>query len=377
MKHFRFFFLLQSLIWFCITPLCKAQIAINIVADTSDVHTQSAIHFLERYLNDFGANNKTPDYSKYWSKADCRHSSLPDNMVYSFASDVPTYTFGDHPTIFYAVAEKGLVHLKTLFASIDSNYNISPWAITNHYVINEDGQSRFISELELNKSAYQTIRNRNISYHFPEGVSFNKLHSDTMLSRLQKIEQEWGFEPIQMDYYYATTGAQLSRMRGLDFNFNMDRVDPSGISYPDQRMLFCQGLGEGYLHEVLHIYFNPRYKQSPLCHAMIYYLAGGIGHDFDWMINRMNAYLLKYPETDLGQYEKLQTKDPMLHIDYVVMGLLCKLIDEKDGINGLKRALQYKTLDELLLAEFNLRTSGLDAYLKACIKNFISEKRLK
>jgi len=373
MKLSKFFFSLLALVLLCINFQCQGQNNMITVADTSDVRTQRAIHFLVRYLDNFGDSNKTPDYSAYWCKADCRRSSLPDNMVYSINTGVPTYKFSFHPTIFLAVAKEGVVHLKTLFASLDSGTQIIPWAITNHYVIDEDGQSRFISELELHKKEYRTIKNRNITYHFPESVTFNKPRSDAMLFRLKNIERQWGFKPIQIDYYYATNNIELSRMRGLDFNYNMDGMTPSGITYSAQRMIFCHGLGEGYLHEVLHIYFNPRYEESPMCHAMIYYLAGGLGKDFNWMINRMDEYLQKFPETDLGQFENLQSKDPMLHIDFVVKGLLCKLIDQRDGITGLKRALKYKTLDELLLTEFNLRMSGLDAYLKAAIKKFISK----
>jgi hypothetical protein len=175
---------------------------------------------------------------------------------------------------------------------------------------------------------------------------------------------------VNIDYYFASNAIELAKMRGLDYDYNMEKTNPSGMTYSEQRMIFCQGLGEGYLHEVLHVYFNPLYEQSPVCHAMIYYLAGGIGNDFNWMIHRMNEYLLRYPDTDLSQYDTLLTKDPMLHIDYVTEGLLCKMMDDKDGIAGLKRALQYKTVSELLQKEFGVDTGSTDAFLKASFKKY-------
>jgi hypothetical protein len=39
----------------------------------------------------------------------------------------------------------------------------------------------------------------------------------------------------------------------------------------------------------------------------------------------------------------------MLHVDYVVKGLVCKMMHDKDGVAGLKRAMQYPNLAELLL----------------------------
>jgi hypothetical protein len=191
-----------------------------------------------------------------------------------------------------------------------------------------------------------------------------------MLGQLRKIEQQWNFKPVPINYYFASNEIELSRMRGMDYNYEMDKTTPSGITFSEQKVIFCQGLGENYLHEVLHVYFNPRYISSPLCHAMIYYLAGGIGKDFNWMIHRMCDYLQKHPDIDLAQYEELQSEDPMLHIDHVTKGLLCKMIDEKDGIAGLKRALQYSTVEELLQKEFAVSATETDTFLKASFKRF-------
>ena len=345
---------------------CKAQSLVVTTADTSSERIKKAIQFLGRYLSSFEKKGR-PDYTQFWSMADCKRSLLPDNMAYSITSDVPTYNFCDWPVLFFARDEHKYIHLKTLFASTDSGKNVQVWAITNHYVSLED-PPRFVSELELHKGNYKSVRNRNITYHFPASANFSYAKSNEMMARLKRIEKQWGFKPIDISYYFAANDAELAKMRGMDYNYAMDRATPSGMTYVEQRTIFCQGLGEGYLHEVLHVYFNPIYEQSPMCHAMIYYLAGGIGKDFNWMIHRMNEYLRKYPETDLSQYEKLLSKDPMLHIDYVTKGLLCKMMDEKDGVAGLKRALQYKTVDELLWKEFAVDTKTIDSFLKASFK---------
>lgn len=349
---------------------CSAQSIAITNPDTPSTRIKTAITFLEHYLSSF-EKAQTPDYTQYWSKADCNRSTLPDNMVYTIAGDVPTYRFCDRPEIFYARDEGSYIHLKTLFASADSSKGTQVWAITNHYVT-LDGQPRFVSELELHKANYRTVRNRNITYHFPAATSFSYARSNKMLAQLKRIEQQWGFKPVDINYYFAPNAIELAKMRGMDYNWRMDRTTPSGITHAEQRTIFCQGLGEGYLHEVLHIYFNPLYRNAPICHGLIYYLAGGLGKDFDWMIHRMNEYLRKYPETDLSQYDTLITKDPMLHIDYVSEGLLCKMMEEKDGIAGLKRALQYKTVDELLQKEFDVDKRNTDAFLKASFKRYDS-----
>jgi hypothetical protein len=349
-----------------------AQTLVAAGADTTDERIKTASTFLVSYLDAF-ANHQRPSYRKYWSAADNRRSPMPDDMVYSIADDFPTYRFGGNkPVIFYAKPYDSYVHLKTLFASSDSNGIIQPWAITNHYVTRDSatGQPCFISELELHKEDYRTLKNRNITYHFPASAPFSYTVSNSMLERLEKIEQQWGFKPIALDYYYAPSADALARMRGMDYNFAMDNMEPSGITYPQQRKLFCQGSGEGYLHEVLHVYFNPIYQQSPMCHALIYYLAGGLGKDFNWFVRRMNTYLEEYPDTDLSLYETLRSKDRMLHLDYTVEGLLLKMIDEKDGVAGLKRALRYNTVDELLEKEFGIAPKNMNTFLRERFRQY-------
>ncbi|RYD57657.1 MAG: hypothetical protein EOP56_07730 [Sphingobacteriales bacterium] len=334
-------------------------------ADTSDKRIKAATNFLVSYLKEFN-DRKLPDYSRYWSKEDCKRSTLPDNIVYSISDDYPTYQFCKTPTIFYALPYDDYVHLKTLFYNYDSSGKVFPWAITNHYVALDGHTSKpyFISELELKKKNYKTVRKRNIIYHFPALHRFDRRVSKTMLKRLEQIEQDWGFKPVPVHYYFADNPQQLTAMRGMDYVFAMDEMAPNGISYPQHGMIFSQGMGEGYLHEVLHMYFNPAYPKSPMTHALVYYYGGGIGHDFDWIINRMARYLTAYPDTDLTNYVELRSKDKMLHISHTVNGLLLKMIDKKDGVAGLKRALTYATTDELLKKEFGLEPKDLNEFLR-------------
>lgn len=347
---------------------CPGQALKVTASDTASERIRTAIQFFGRYLNCF-SNGITPDYTQYWSNADCKRSSEPDDMLYTIQGDVPTYSFCASPVLFFASDEGEYIHLKTLFASSGNSSIVNVWAITNHYVT-LNSEPKFISEIELHKSSYSVVKNGNITYHFPATTTFSYANSDRMLERLKQIEQQWGFRPVDIHYYFAATAAELAKMRGMDYNFAMDQTTPSGITRWEHLKIFCQGLGEGYLHEVLHLYFNPVYEKSPMCHALIYYLAGGIGKDFNWMIRRMNSYLLIHPDIDLSNYETLRSEDPMLHIDHVTKGLLCKMLDEKDGVAGQKRALQYKTVEALLQQEFGVDAAHMDAFLKSAFKRY-------
>jgi hypothetical protein len=359
-----------TLILIILFSLSKAQTSISTI-DTADKDIQSAIIFYENYLNEFNGQH-LPTYSNYWSEDDCMRYNVPDFIVYSIDSDYPTYRFAEQRTIYYARKYSDFVHLKTLFTQVDSSKQITLYAITNHYIAIHDNLNRmhFISPLTINRNQFKKVVNRNITYHFPIEHVFNQQKSDSLLNKIETIEKAWGFQKIYLDYYFADNKDKVAMMKGLDYYLGMDEASPSGMSFDKDRTIFCSGYGEGYLHEILHLYFNPLYIKSPVNHGLIYYLAGGIGHHFDWMIHRMNEYITKYPDTDLSQFESILTKDKMLHIDHTVTGLICKIVDEKEGVAGLKRLLTYSTMDELFLTEFKLQKKDWNGFLKQNFKKY-------
>jgi hypothetical protein len=185
-----------------------------------------------------------------------------------------------------------------------------------------------------------------------------------MIRRLQHIEQQWHLSPVPIHYYFADNRTDYEAMRGLDYNFDMDEPSPSGISDHSTRTVFCQGLGEGYLHEVLHIYFDELFPKAPLRHSLIYYLAGGLGHDFHWMVQRMATYLNSYPGTDLSHVEELITADKMIHADHIATGVLLDKIYKREGVQGLRRMMRYKSLDEALDKEFHISGTSKHEFIK-------------
>lgn len=348
----------------------RGQVFTNYV-DNSNLNIKKAVDFYKQYLSEFKANS-LPEYSKYWPKNDCERFTTPDPIVYSIASDYPAYNFGAKKTIFYAREYSDYIHLKTLMTQTDSLENIHVYAITNHYVSlnNKTDQIYFISPLKINSKLYKIKKKGNITYHFPKTHKFNKSKSNKLIKAIKKFETDWGFKPIKFDYYFTNTQDELGAMKGLEYFYGMEQTFPSGMAFPEDKIIYCNSCGEDYLHEVLHLYLNPLYENSPINHGLIYYLGGSLGHNFDHLINKMNDYLMKYPDTNLSMFETLETKDITLHINHTVVGLICKIIDEKDGINGLKRLLKYKNFDLLFQNEFSIEKKDWDMFLKQNFKKY-------
>lgn len=371
MRHLLFVFILLAF-----SNALTAQVSVR--TDTSDAHVKSAVTFLINYLTEF-VREKKADYKKYWRVEQTKNRWPPDDMVYAITTDGPTYNFSKTPLVYYAKRMNDFIHIKTIFPYVDSNQVKELWAITNHYVFTDkDGAHYFKSEMEVHQERYATTKVGNINYHYPKTHSFNAKKAEQLAKRLSTIENEWGFPQIPVEYYFADSRPELDRMRGFDYCWGMEDPEPNGISFEESGTVFCQGLGEDYLHEVLHLYFNPRYAEtSPLCHSLVYYLGGSLGRDFNWFVSRMNEYLKTYPKTDLSNFESIETKDKFLHIDNIVKGFICKLIYEKDGVKGLKRIMEYKAMDEVFLKEFSVKRSGVNKLLKTLIAKATTAPVLK
>lgn len=359
-----------TLLFFILCSQTQAQITCQFV-NTGDNQIDNAIVFYKSYLEEF-ENNNLPDYKKFWSNTDCEKYKTPDPIVYSISSDFPAYNFAQQKTIFYARKNIGYVHLKTLLTNKDSSDNVCLFAITNHYIkTDENGNAvRFINPLEINKNLYITKKNQHITYIYPKGINFNKAKSDSLILKIREFEKIWGFVPIDFEYYFTTTQDELGALKGLDYFLGMEQNTASGMAFPEDKIIYCNGNGEGYFHEVLHLYLNPFYKSSPINHGLIYYLGGSLGFSFNELINKMNLYLEKYPETNLGEFEDIQTKDIELNIYNIVTGLISKIIYEKEGVEGIKRVLKYKSIDNIFQTEFHIERQEWDRFLKTNFKKF-------
>lgn len=354
------------------TKISQCQIFENYV-DEKSPKIREAVTFYKKYLSEF-RGYKVPDYTQYWSETDCARYQTPDPIVYSISSGYPTYNFGVQKSIFYARNYPRYVHLKTLMTQMDSLNNLSVYAITNHYIAVNDSNLHFIRPVDANSDLYQTITNGNITYHYLKNHTFNQAKSDSLLRVVKQFESDWGFDPLKVEYYFTETQDELGFIRGLDYYYGMEQSYPSGMAFPEDRVVYCNGYGEGNFHEILHLYLNPLYVKSPVNHGLIYYLGGALGHNFDYLIDKMNSYLVKYPTTDLGEFETLSTKDITLHINHTVVGLICKIIDEKEGPKGLQRLLQYGNMESLFQKEFGLEKHQWNEFLKANFNKYLSKE---
>lgn len=363
---------MRSLVWMCMFIGCclgaGAQAPINNPIAPGDTQLTEAVRFLQTYLAEFDiARHPTvlPDFGTYWPPDDCIRFRIPDRLLHAINTDIPTYMMGK-PKILYAHPIGDIVHISTMFAAPDTSGLPLVTSITNHYVKKwPNGHYYFINPMYLQQQQWEGATYNNIQYYFPAYHKWDKARARQLYEQINKLEEEWNLRPIGIRYYFADTREEIDRLRGFDFTISTGNRDkPGGISDGVDNVIYCWGLGENYLHEVVHLYLNPLFPKSPLREGLAVYYGGSMGHDVRWHLARLDAYLKQHPEVDLNNIDDFYYMDNNTNPMSTIQGLLCLMAYEKGGMDGLRRTMAYTSVAKLLQQEYGVAAGGWNAFLR-------------
>ena len=345
------------------------QLHINPGVDTLDLEVQKSLHFYRDYLNQFNGVSIPENFENYWSEKDCDNFQVPDPLIYALNGSYPTYTLATSKTLFYNKPKRESIHFKVLYGWIDS-VDISLFCIANHYIrFNDKGNPEFENPIELNTKAWERTSVRNVTFVYPPYHKFNRFRADSLIVNIENLEKAWGLKPIEVRYYLANTREEMDQIRGLDFGLlGGNRDKPSGISDDRNNIVYCAGLGENYFHEVVHLYLNRLYPDSPLLEGLAVFYGGSMGKSLKWHLHRLKIYLREHPEVDLNKLEEFWYMDNYTNPNSTIKGMLCGMAFEKNRTKGLQQLMSYKTMEEIFLKEFNLKKGEWNSFLRTSIE---------
>ena len=345
-------------------------LTINPGVDTLDTDAQKALSFYRQYLNEFKGQKIPEDFNKYWSQKDCREYKIPDPAIYSINSDFPIYTSTQVRTIMSIKPQREYVHIKTFFGWVNNN-NVTALGISNHYIgIDRSGKPVFLNPLELNTKNWSSTTVSNVTFCHPPSHTFNKASADNLIRSIRRLEKEWDLKPISIQYYFAGTREEIDFIRGLNFSIMAgNRSKASGMADEHNNIVYSTGLGENYFHEVVHIYLNRLYPGSPLKEGLAVFYGGSMGKGLDWHVNRVKKYLVDHPEIDLNKPDDFWYMDNLTNPESTIMGTLCSLAHKKDGITGLKKIMEYTTMEEIFSKEFGVKRDQWNGFLRQVFKD--------
>ena len=337
--------------------------------DSSSQQVQSAISFMESYIKDF-KDDKKVNFAEYYSDESLKKYEKPDKIAYSLIGDNPVYIMGQ-PTLLSAKENSDTVRLKLQFAECDSLGNISTYFISNHIISTYQAKAKFLVNLDVNTSSWNKTKIRNIRYHYPDYHSFDSLIAYNTIHRIKKLEKEWNLTPKKIDYYFAKTNQEIQKIRGFDFNFYMGGNEvPTGLADLRDNLIFTSGLNEGNFHEIVHIYLNKEYPDSPLKEGIAVYYGGSLGHNLKWHLNKLKAFIKENPKVKIDDPQSFYYLDSETNPLYAIQGLLCHLAYEKGGIEELKKLMHYKNIDKIYTDYFRVKEEKVNEFLKEEIKKY-------
>jgi hypothetical protein len=258
------------------------------------------------------------------------------------------------------------VQIKTQLSNVDSTGNVNIFAVTNHFVnFNSKGKPYFINPMTRSLGNWRERKVREITYYYPATQRFNKKKADSLMASIIKLEKQWNLKPIAIRYYMADDYDEIQKLRGFDFTLQMgNHIKPSGISDDTDNQVFGGGKGENYFHEVVHVYLNRLFPNSPLREGLAVFYGGSMGRTDKWHLKRVNTYLIEHPEADLSDFNEFWYPDPFTNAGSSIKGMLCKLVFEKDGFQGLKRLMSHSSYAEIFEKEFGVKGTQINAFLR-------------
>lgn len=341
----------------CALPAhAQKQFFIQPWVDTSAINVQKAIAFYRSYVEEF-RHDTLPSFHTYWRTKDMEQYNIPDHMVYGISCDYPTYSMCQQRGIIYIKPLGDTIHIKTQFGwDADGKYQLM--CITNHYVgFRKNGKPYFISPIDMAASAWQQKRIRNVVFHYPAYHTLDRRKAKSLIANIKMLEQTWQLEPIAINYFFANTIQEIKQLTGFDFTLDMGNADkPSGISNDNNNTVFCAGLGENYFHEVVHIYLNKLFPKSPLKEGLAHFYGGSMGKTLSYHKKKLITYLIAHPDVHIDSMKDLPKLDNYTNQYSTVQAILCSDAYAKDGLNGLRKVMQYETIEAILKQEYDIQT---------------------
>lgn len=352
----------------------SAQIYLNPGVDTSLQKVKTALHFYDDYLLSF-KGKKLPDMAKYWPAVELTKRTVPDQLIYAIDDSSPLYASGYSTTILYARPTEKYVHFKTQFSYADSLKQVMTMAVINSYVgFNDKGRPYLINPLTINMTNWRTSSRGNVVFHYPPYHKFDAKRADSLIKEIGSLEKEWGLKPHAIQYYLANDHDELYRLKGFDFAVGMGNENkPSGKADEKDNQVFCGGLGENYFHEVVHLYLNRLFTDSPLQEGLAVFYGGSMGRPVKWHLKRVNQYLLAHPNVDLTDIDNFWYTDPYTNPGSAIQGMLCAMVYQKDGLAGLKRLMRYTSYTDIFEKEFHISKAQVNGFIRKMVREQAGE----
>ncbi|MBB2145584.1 hypothetical protein GM921_08820 [Pedobacter sp. LMG 31464] len=286
--------------------------------------------------------NDTSKPNPYIDKAYLAKDNAPFNWLFNAEGKMPNGENFFTPTLLAIMPignEKYILKLAYMGAD-EKQLNIPKLNLITTLEARKNSNGYFFyNAIDYNTRLYNVKQVGDIKYIYP-----NKLNDDKakeMNSFNTSFAKKFNVKPLKITYYKCDDPEQLFKMLGYDYIENMYYSLSGGFAHQWTNTLFAGNNSELYKHEAVHFYtsvlFQHQFREVDEGYAT--YIGGSGGIDIDKLAVFAKTYIAKNPKDDIGDLAtnfKIRV-DGGVPITYILSALVCKDIEEKLGIEGIKK----------------------------------------
>lgn len=201
------------------------------------------------------------------------------------------------------------------------------------------GKYLFYNTIEYNTRLYNVKQVGNIKYIYPNKLDEEK--AKKMDEFNSKFAKKFNTAPLKITYYKCDDPEQLFKMLGFDYIENMYYSLSGGLAYQWSNTLLAGNNSELYEHEVVHFYTSILFEHitREVDEGYATYVGGSGGVSLDGLAMFAKKYTSANMNAniwDLATDFKVRV-DGGVPITYILSGLVCRDVEEKYGVDGIKK----------------------------------------
>lgn len=247
--------------------------------------------------------------------------------------------------------------LKTMFCYYkDSSKTLMLDNIITVYAIYENNTIKFLSSPQWYSQTWNSEKQGNIRFYYPKGHSFDKIKAIKLDSFNNKISELFSITPINLKYFVCQSNENIYEILGYQFTPNQHVPNQIGAICSSPNLAVFAGNGsEFYPHEVVHLYTAQLWGKSGFYYhswfdeGIATLFGGSRGYSLEWHLKKLKMHLEQNPKETLTDISKLSTVpngEFITEYNYAIGGLICKLIYENKGMEGLFDLLKSGSSDD-------------------------------
>lgn len=186
---------------------------------------------------------------------------------------------------------------------------------------------------------YKEIKQDYISYLCDKDYAFNKEIALEAIVFCDSIKSLFKIKELpQLTYILSAKGASTFKVFGADYFFN-----PFGCFIKNENILFSNGHGENYKHELVHYVLQSYNLNNQISEGIAVYLGGSSDKDFmQFIINNIKEYGMPTHEQIVDVYTAEKQNMNTFKYLYSLSSIAVAIVDSEKGTTGLNQLLDKK-----------------------------------